>query len=161
LAIDALVDYVANVGDQMERFGINLDASGGQIRVRSGSGGLSYQLGGTLPDAPGAPSATLSVTERWRRVDDRLLERTEYAYELLDRRRRFRRAWHRHDQLWFADRYQVIVHEHCENPIGEAACDHYAGFPVRDAFAGVELLVGAWMDPDPPDCATLRCLEPT
>jgi hypothetical protein len=161
LPIEALVDYVASVGEQMERFGVDMDPPGEPIRARSGSRGVSYQLAGALPHAPGDPSATLTVTEAWRRVDDRLFERTEYAYELLDRLRRFRRAWHRHHQEWFADRFQVIVHEHCEHPIGEAACEHYTGFPVRDAFAGVELLLDAWMDPQPPDCGSLRCLEPT
>ena len=58
---------------------------------------------------------------------------------------------------WFERRYLVVVHEHCERPLGDAACDHYEGSPIRDGYAGVMVLIDAWTDE--PGCFELRCLE--
>jgi hypothetical protein len=99
------------------------------------------------------------VREFWRPDAHGTFQRSEYAYELLDHDIDFRRAWHLHDQDLFIERFRVVVHEHCERPIGSASCDHYAGTPVRDAFAGVERLFATWIDPEPPDCHVLICLD--
>jgi hypothetical protein len=76
---------------------------------------------------------------------------------LLDHERDFRRAHHLHDRDVFVRRFNVVVHEHCERPIGNVQCAHYEGSPIRDAFAGVVALLDAWTA-DPPECADLRCL---
>jgi len=52
----------------------------------------------------------------------------------------------------------VVVHEHCERPVGHAGCPYYEGRPIRDAFAGIVALIGTWVGPTP-DCSELRCLE--
>jgi hypothetical protein len=51
----------------------------------------------------------------------------------------------------------VVVHEHCEQPVGHAVCPHYEGSPIRDAYAGIVALMRVWTDPAP-DCSNLRCL---
>jgi hypothetical protein len=56
-----------------------------------------------------------------------------------------------------ADR--VVVHEHCQRPIGVAPCRHIEGSPVRDAFRAIDRLLATWIDPDAPDCARLLCLD--
>ncbi|HET7026101.1 MAG TPA: hypothetical protein VFI28_00260 [Candidatus Limnocylindrales bacterium] len=91
------------------------------------------------------------------RIGADTFERAEYVYELLDHERNIRRAFHPHDAEAFIRRFQVVVHEHCEHPIGSSVCDHYEGSPVRDAFAGVRLLVDAWAG-ETPDCSALVCL---
>jgi hypothetical protein len=60
----------------------------------------------------------------------------------------------------FVRRFDVVVHEHCEQPIGTVECAHYEGSPVRDAFAAVVALVDAWIA-DPPECSDVRCLDGT
>jgi hypothetical protein len=64
-----------------------------------------------------------------------------------------------HFPEWFRARHLVLVHEHCERPIGRVACEHYEGSPIKDGFAGVVALLDVWTA-EPPDCASLRCLEP-
>lgn len=58
----------------------------------------------------------------------------------------------------FARRFLVLVHEHCERPLGITDCDHYAGSPVKDSFEGGRKLIEACMA-RPIDWATLNCLE--
>ncbi len=70
-----------------------------------------------------------------------------------------RYALHLHDTTFFVDAYRVVVHEHCEAPIGETTCAHYAGIPVADGFEAVDRLLAAWVRDTPPDCSTLTCLE--
>ena len=153
-----LEGHVAAVVELLERYGWTLGEDSEPDLRASPSGARWYDLLIALSEYP-RPRPTVAVSEVWIPVADGAFERSDYRYELLDPERNVRRAWHRHDSEWFARRFDVLVHEHCEGPIREAACDHYAGFPVRDAFAGVELVMGAWVDPPDPDCDARTCLE--
>lgn len=154
----ALEGYLAGVTDLFDRYGAVAPVEDAFVRA-SPSGARWFEIRADLPGV-GAPSSTVRVYEVWRPVDGNRFERSDYEYELLDRVRGFRRAFHLHDRQAFVRRFDVVVHEHCESPIGAATCDHYAGFPVRDAFAGLELLIDAWVDPERPDCDEMACLEP-
>ena len=68
-----------------------------------------------------------------------------------------RRAFHLHDPEVFLRRFLVLVHEHCERPIGTSHCDHYAGLPMRDSREGIGRILAAWTDGF--DCHALTCLE--
>jgi len=155
----ALEDHVAHVIELMERLGAVLEAAEDTCIHELPNGVRWYALEASLPGADAAGASTLVVRERWHRVAGDLFERTEYEYELRDHQRDFRRAFHLHDPDWFVDRHQVVVHEHCERPIGVAPCAHIEGSPVRDAFAGVMRLIGIWTDPELPECAALPCLD--
>ena len=100
----------------------------------------------------------IAVREELASTGDHAYETTAYAFELVDSVSDVRRSFHLHDPDWFARRFQVVVHEHCEHPIGRADCAHFEGHPVRDAFRGVMLLVEAWMG-GATDCRGLRCLD--
>ena len=157
----ALADYLADVAELLERYGLVLDL-GPADELHLGetpSGVLVFDLRGFLPDRAPPPRSTLAVREIWRPAARSRYERSEYEYELLDHERGYRRAFHLHDRELFTRRFDVVVHEHCERPVGDARCDHYAGLPVRNAFAGIERLLGEWVDPGPPDCDSLVCLE--
>ena len=159
LSGDALEDHVGALARLLERFGAVLDPDD-DIRIRERpDGDRWFELAANLPGAPGAAASRILVQERWHRVAADALERAEYAYELLDQERTARRAFHRHDVDWFVHRYSVVVHEHCERPIGVAPCAHIEGRPIRDGFAGVMRLIETWTDPEPPDCRAFRCLE--
>lgn len=157
----ALEDHLADVAHLLERYGVALDLGSNDDLVldESPSGARSFELRGLLPDGRQRPRSVVELREVWRPTDAGHLERREYAYELVDRERDVRRAFHLHDPEWFVRRYAVVVHEHCERPIGTAPCPHVAGFPVKDAFRGVELLLRAWTDPDVPACDDLPCLD--
>ena len=100
----------------------------------------------------------MELRETWIPDGSGALERVEYVYELLDHQRDFRQAHHLHDRDVFVRRFSVVVHEHCERPIGSVDRAHYEGSPIRDAFAGLVALVDAWTA-DPPECGDLRGLE--
>lgn len=156
-----LEDYISRVAELLERYGVVLDLQPDQDLVldQSPSGAVSFEVRGFLPDGRKPPRSTLELREVWRPVAAGELERAEYEFELLDHERDIRRAFHRHDVDVFIRRFQVVVHEHCERPIGSAPCPHGAGNPVRDAYGGVELLVGLWVHPGVTDCAAMRCLD--
>lgn len=160
LSSDDLTDYVAAVAALLERYGVVLDlpTSGAIALDEAPSGIASFALTGALPGGNRPPLSQLAVREKWRPIGEGIFERAEYAYELLDHERDFRRAFHLHDASDFVRRYLVAVHEHCERPVGEAPCEHVAGAPVRDAYAGALALIRVWTDPNIPDCAALDCL---
>jgi len=159
---EALEGYLANIALLLERYGVALDLEQDEALtlVESDSGRLSFSVQGFLPDGRQPPQAIVQVREIWRPTSaGGPYERADYAYELLDHERDFRRAFHLHDRDVFVRRHDVVVHEHCERPIGNAPCAHLSGFPVRDAFAGVERLLDAWLEPQMPACDGLPCLE--
>jgi hypothetical protein len=157
----ALEDHLADVAELLERYGVSLDLGPGEDLTLEETplGALAFELRGFLPHGRQPPRAALEIREVWRPAAGGRYERSEYEYELLDRDRDYRRAFHLHDGDWFVRHFSVVVHEHCERPIGTSTCDHYAGHPVRDAFAAAELLVRTWVDPLAPDCSALPCLE--
>ena len=152
--------YVADLAELAERYGITLTLSDDEslsIETEPG-GGRRFNIVGSLPDGRRPPQATVQIAEKWQAVDD-AYERSAYRYELIDHQRGYRRAFHRHDDQWFVSRFGVVVHEHCESPIGETRCPHHFGPPIADAFKGIEALMSAWVA-DSPDCDDLPCLEP-
>ena len=156
-----LDDYVVDLAELAERYGIDLALSDGEaltVEIEA-SGSRRFTLSGTLPAGRRLPSAGVELAETWRPVGRDGYERSAYRYELLEQERDFRRAFHRHDEETFARRYGVVVHEHCEAPISAAPCAHLFGPPVRDGYRAIELLMSAWVA-DPPDCAGLPCLDP-
>jgi hypothetical protein len=154
-----IAEYLAGVAALLERFGATLRLPVGADfeLLEDRSGELSFELLGDLPDGADPARAEIAVREAFRPVGVGRYERTLYEYELVDRERDYRRALHLHFPKWFQRRYLVVVHEHCERPVGRAECEHYEGTPIKDAYAGVVALMGIWTGPTP-DCSTLRCL---
>ena len=105
-------------------------------------------------------NSQVHLRERWTRpFRDHAWRLVAYAYGLLDEERDVRFALHLHDQDWFIDTYRVVVHEHCESPIGSVRCKHYAGAPVADGYQAVDRLLEIWTSDTPLDCAAHVCLE--
>jgi hypothetical protein len=157
---DACAEYLSRVASLVERFGATLDLPEGADLdlLEEDDGTLSFEItGGLLGGASPAPSRIV-IREGFRRISPDLYERSRYEYELVDRARDFRRAFHLHFPEWFERRFLVVVHEHCERPIGLVVCEHYEGRPIADAFAGVTSLMDVWTA-EPPDCRALTCLE--
>jgi len=157
----AIDDYLSTVAVMLERYGVNLGAPSGSAEVElleEPDGRLSFELLGHLPDRGRGDRSDVTVREAFEPIGPKRYERSGYEYELLDRERDYRRAFHMHFPEWFRARYLVLVHEHCERPIGRVACEHYEGSPIKDAFGGIVALVDAWSS-DPPACDSLPCLE--
>lgn len=159
LAGPAVDDYAVRIAELLERYGVVLTAPGPGAPVEvleADDGSLSFELLGAIPHGRDPARSTFAVRERFRPIDRNRYERDGYEYELVDRERSFRRAFHFHDADWFERHYLVLVHEHCEQPLGQSACDHYHGAPVRDGYAGVVALLDAWTGE--PSCSGLECL---
>jgi hypothetical protein len=153
-------DYLGRVAALLEQFGFvfSLPAEGEDLILEETRAGfLSYELRGELMDPDGGVPARVAIREQFTPAGPDIYERTRYEYELRDDARGYRRAFHLHAPEAFMSAYLVVVHEHCERPIGSARCEHYEGSPIKDAFAGVRAIFNAWAG-DPPDCAGLRCL---
>jgi len=157
---DEIAAYLASAANLLGRYGADLAFPAGLDAVElleDSNGNLSYELLGTL-GSQNAARSELAIREGFDRLGPDQYERMRYEFELVDRGRDYRRAFHMHFTDWFIERYQVVVHEHCERPIGRVLCEHYEGSPVKDAFAGILKLVDAWTDA-PPECVDLRCLD--
>jgi len=111
-------------------------------------------------DLPGSglPPVSRAMVRESYELQDGSWRQVAYRYELLDREMDGRRAFHLHHPEDFLRRFLVLVHEHCERPIGTARCDHFAGGPIRDSREGIRRILVAWTDGF--DCRALTCLEP-
>jgi hypothetical protein len=157
-----MTDYLADLAQLAERYGITPGPPSNELLSPAiePDGTRRFNLVGFLPDGRQPPEAVIRVDERWRPHNDGDgYERSAYRYELIDHERGYRRAFHWHDESYFERRYGVVVHEHCESPVGSAPCPHYFGAPVRDGYRTIELLMSTWVG-DPPNCPDLPCLEP-
>jgi hypothetical protein len=156
---DACALYLSNVAELIERHGISLTrpGPGESLELVSTEKGLAYELIGLLPHS-GGPPPQIEVRESLAPIGGGWYRTSGYEFELIDPSRSHRRAFHFHDAPWFVDRYQVAVHQHCERPLGHVRCEHYASSPVKDAYAGVTILMAAWID-GPIDCRALDCLD--
>ncbi|CAN5201508.1 hypothetical protein BH24CHL7_BH24CHL7_12460 [soil metagenome] len=159
LRSDQLDTYVADLAELLERYGVVLSkpAPGQGIELlEDDAGRISFELIGGLPDGRQPPLATLQAREEFTPADE-AYRRSRYEFELIDLEREFRRAYHLHFAEWFETTHLVVVHEHCELPIGQIRCQHYEGSPIRDGYQGVMILLTAWAE-EPPDCSSLPCL---
>lgn len=157
---DEFAEYLTNVVLLMERNGIVLrqPAHGEDLVIQEADdGALSFELLGDLPDGHQPTMSRVEIREEFRPIATDLYERARYEYEVLDTARDYRRAFHLHFPAWFERAFLVVVHEHCERPIGQVDCEHFEGSPIKDAYAGIGVLMTTWTG-DPPDCASLRCL---
>jgi len=157
---DECEDYLVKVAELMERYGVVLTkpAPGEDLElVEDDQGALSFELIGELPDVGTGRKATVEVREELAPLGDGTYRTSRYEYELIDPVGKYRRAFHLHDPEPFARRFLVVVHEHCERPLGRVDCEHYAGSPLKDSYAGVTKVLNAWTG-GPIDCRTLICL---
>lgn len=154
-------DYVGRVVWLLERYGAALIKPGADDDLElleDEGGGIGFDLVGELPHSGPSGAPTVEIRESLAPVGDGRYATQRYEYELLDPDGDHRRAFHMHDPDWFARQLYVLVHEHCERPLGHLECDHYAGAPVKDSYAGVVRLIAAWTA-GPAVCASFDCLD--
>lgn len=152
-----LETYLSDVADLLERYGLEPDSPGQGLTIDEAVGARRLAVR-AFPPGVRSTTAGVELRETWVGDGTGSFERSEYAYELVDQLSDFRRAFHMHFPEWFRRRFLVVVHEHCERPIGRIDCEHFEGTPIRDAFAGVLAIVDVWTG-EAPDCSALRCLE--
>ena len=153
LDLSALNEYVIGLAKALYTRGFDLPAN--PSGVRDASGKLRFTIRGVLRDDAGG-HAEIVLAEIWSQVRDRFA-RQEYAYDLIDRPRNRRRAFHQHNG--FLRRLVAVrVHEHCEEVLDRPACDHYLGHELPNGYLGLDLLIAAWVEPDRLGCGDLRCL---
>jgi hypothetical protein len=157
---DELLTYLADLIEIVERFGAVVlppyDAD--DVAWQQDGPELTFELATRLPVDRRSREVDLVFTERWR-PGGRKWELAEFAYELRHHQLDYRRALHRHDEAQFVKRFDVATHEHCETPMGLAACGHYFGEPVTGAIDGFYRLYGIWLSGQQPDCSELHCLR--
>ena len=150
--------YAAQLARRIESTGA--DVLGPRITYVTGQLVADVSITAELPGSGFPRNSEMRLSERWSRPYlDQPWRLAEYAYELLDYERHARLALHLHDKAWFVDTYNIVVHEHCEAPIGDVHCRHYAGPPVSDSFDAVDRMLETWMDDRAPDCTAKTCLD--
>jgi hypothetical protein len=122
------------------------------------SGELGFGFDAVMPGAETPRPAVMRLSETWHPAEPNGYRRLEYVYDFIDYPMGRRRAFHGHDPHHFAQEFGVLVHEHCEERLGEPACQHYYGLPV-DGFQAIDAFVRLWGQPTPLGCADLRCME--
>jgi len=157
LAAQALAEYVSGLAKATYSRGFELPAN--PIIEIDRAGSLTFSISGTFPDPAFGEATEVSLDEIWRPLPGPRWERREYTYDLLDRPRRRRRAFHLHDRELAEATFGVSVHEHCEEALGEPTCGHYLGRELPDGYLALELLMAAWVEPGALGCEGLRCLE--
>jgi hypothetical protein len=122
-------------------------------------GTVAFSIVGAIPEPDSAVTSEIDLDEVWRPAHDDQLRRDAYAYELIDRPRGRRRAFHMHDRDAATALFGTGVHEHCEEVLGHSACDHYLGRELPNGYLAIELLIAAWLEPGQLDCSSLICLD--
>lgn len=158
---DGLITYYADLLERLDRFAAMVlppnDGDEAEL-ARASDGSLLLDLEARLPVGRHSADVELDLFERWAPAARDTFERSEYRFELRHRGLDYRRAYHRHDVDHFVRAFDVATHEHCETPIGIAACGHYAGAPVANAIEAFDSLYDLWLTGAPPECGSLRCL---
>ena len=153
-----LPGYVETVARRLGSTGA--DVAGPTIGYVAGGLAAGVSIAAALPGSGIPQNSEIRFVERWERPYlDQPWRLTEYAYDLLDHERDVRLALHLHHADWFVANFRVVVHEHCEKPIGVARCAHYAGRPVNGGLDALYRLLAVWMEDPPPDCSALHGLR--
>ncbi len=158
---DALLTYLADLVEQIERFAVIVlppDDARDIALGREEDGALLIDLACRPPRRPRSADVEIEIFERWRPTGPDRYERTDYKFELRHHELDYRRAFHRHDAEHFVAAFDVATHEHCETTMGNPTCNHYSGDPVADATEGFIRLYDLWLTDENPDCSVLRCL---
>jgi hypothetical protein len=156
LSTQPLNQYVIGLAKALDTRGF--EVADGPVAEIGATGHVAYSIVGVL-DEPAEGRTEISLDEIWRPLSERRWERREYAYDLLDRPRRRRRAFHLHDRELSEAALRTVVHEHCEEVLGEAACEHYLGRELPDGYVALDLLLAAWVEPGAFGCSELTCLD--
>lgn len=151
-----LASYISGLATYLVRLGAQL-RSQPTLDVYDG-GVLGFDIEAVLPGAGAPNAAEIRLSETWR-PRGAGFERDEYEYELVERERPRRRAFHRHHPETFLRRAETAIHEHCEEVLGQPECDHYVGLPLRDGYEAIERIQLAWTEADNLGCAGLDCMD--
>lgn len=156
LSTQALNQYVVGLAKALDTRGFEIE--GGPVAEFDPTGHVAYSVVGVL-DEPDGGRTEIILDEIWRPLPERRWERREYTYDLVDRPRQRRRAFHLHDRELAEAALRTVVHEHCEERIGQPACPHYLGRELPDGYQAIDLLLAAWLEPGDLGCASLICLD--
>jgi hypothetical protein len=156
LGIHGVGEYVTGLAKSLYTRGFEL-AADPTVEVDD-RGHLAFSVVGFIPDPVAADASEISLAETWHVMPDQRWRRQEYAYDLIDRPRGRRRAFHLHDRAKVEAMRGTAVHEHCDEVLGRPTCSHYLGRDLPDGHVAIALLVAAWVKPGALGCASLDCL---
>ena len=156
LDLPALDRHIVGLAKALYTRGFELPANPSALRDPSGA--LRFSINGVIPGPTAGVESEIVLEEIWAPAHGRRWLRREYAYELIDRARRRRRAFRMHDG-GLARRLGVSAHEHCEEKLGRSGCQQYVGRELPHRYLGLELLLAAWVEPGPLGCDSLTCLD--
>jgi len=156
LSTQSLNQYVIGLVKALDTRGFEIPA--GPIAEFDASGLVVFSMTGVIAERDGEDPTEIILEEVWRPLAERRWERREYTYDLVDRPRRRRRAFHLHDRDLAESVWGTVVHEHCEEILGQPTCGHYLGRELPDGYHAIELLMAAWVEPGDLGCSSLMCL---
>jgi hypothetical protein len=157
LSTHSLNQYVIRLAKALDTRGFDVERS--PIAEFDESGIVVFSVTGAIGDRGAGDRAEIILEEVWRPLAEHRWERRENTYDLVDRPRRRRRAFHLHDRDLAEAVWGATVHEHCEEVLGQPTCGHYLGRELPDGYLAIELLMAAWVEPGHLDCSSLICLS--
>jgi hypothetical protein len=119
---------------------------------------VGFEFVAELPGLRSPKPAIIKMSEIWETAGADGFRRREYEYDFVEHPLDRRRAFHGHHPDHFAREFDVLVHEHCEEVLGQPTCDHYFGLPV-DGYEAIRRFASLWGQPAPLGCADLRCMS--
>lgn len=156
LSTPSLNHHVMGLVKALDTRGFEIEE--GPVAEFDPTGHVAYSVVGVL-DEPGGGRTEIILDEIRRPLSERRWERREYTYYFVDRPRQRRRAFHLHDGELAEVALRTVVHEHCDERIGQPACPHYLGRELPDGYLAIDLLLAAWLEPGDLGCASLICLD--
>lgn len=153
----SLNQYVIGLAKALGTRGFNVE--GGPVADFDAAGHVAYSVVGVLDDADDGGRSEISLDEIWHPLPEHRWERREYTYDLVDRPRQRRRPFHLHDRELAEATLRAAVHEHCEEQIGQPACQHYLGRELPDGYQAIDFLMEAWVESGDLGCSSLICLD--
>ena len=157
LSTQSLNQYILGLAKALDTRGFQIQ--GGPVGEFDSTGHVAYSVVGAFDEPDPGGRTEIILDEIWRALTERRWERREYTYDLVDRPRHRRRAFHLHDRELAETALRTVVHEHCEEVIGRPVCRHYLGRELPDGYQAIDLLVAAWVEPGDLGCASLICLN--
>jgi hypothetical protein len=152
--LDEIRRYLGTLSATLWNYGANFPVP---TLDRYDSGEVGFSFVAILPGVAVPRPAEIELAEIWSPDGPDDFCRYEYDFDFVEYPLNRRRAFHGHDPEHFRREFGVLVHDHCEERLGEPAFAHCFGLPI-DGYEAIRRFASLGGHPGPLGCAELRCM---